>query len=389
MKPRHPVAISGFGVVCALGLGRAEVAAGLRDGRDGVSEVRDFSTEGCQCHTAAQLPPGLAERASIWHAPAARWSRAAQAVLAALGEAREARPDFEPEAAVFGSTSGAMKAGEDFFRAMAAGEPAGHASRRVRAYLPQTPVADALHVFGWDVPVAIVSNACASGTNALGMAWRMVASGAACRVVAGGYDMLSQFVFAGFESLKAATAEKCRPFDAGRTGLVLGEGAAVFLVEREGPHRITGYGAATDTHHLTQPHPSGSGPLAAMRAALAAAGRRIGEVDYINAHGTGTPQNDACEAAALAILEARAPVSSTKGATGHALGAAGAIEAAFCLLALDGGFLPPTLNFRQPDAGVALDIIGPEARPARPRVALSNSFGFGGANASIVLERAE
>lgn len=385
MSARHPVAISAYGVVCALGLGRQAVAQNLRSGGDGVREVTEFPVEGCQCRTAAFLPESLRGQAAAIHSAARRWPRAAQAVLVAMAEAQSQRPNFKPEAAIFGSTSGAMEAGEAFFHAMAAHKPPGPASRRVRSYLPRTPVADALHAVGWDAPVIIVSNACASGTNALGLAWRMVASGAARRVLAGGYDTLSQFVFAGFESLKASTPEKCRPFDAGRSGLVLGEGAAVFCVERQGAWEIAGYGASTDNHHLTQPHPSGAGPLAAMREALRTGACEVGAVDYVNAHGTGTPQNDASEAAALAALGICAPVSSTKGATGHALGGAGAIETAFCLMAMQESFIPPTLHFRQPDPGVHLDIAGPQARPARVRIALSNSFGFGGANASLLL----
>jgi 3-oxoacyl-[acyl-carrier-protein] synthase II len=218
------------------------------------------------------------------------------------------------------------------------------------------------------------------------MAWQMVSSGRARRVIAGGYDILSQLVFAGFDCLQAATPEVCRPFDAGRSGLVLGEGAALFLVEREGPWRISGYGAATDTHHLTQPHPSGSGPATSMRRALLAASKDPKEVDHINAHGTATPQNDTCEARAILDVCPQAPVTSTKAMTGHTLGAAGAIEAAFCAISLSHQFLPPTLNFRSFDEGISLNLVANESRPAKVKTVMSNSFGFGGANASIILE---
>jgi 3-oxoacyl-(acyl-carrier-protein) synthase len=200
-----------------------------------------------------------------------------------------------------------------------------------------------------------------------------------------GFDALSEFVFAGFDSLRALTEEKCRPFDSARSGLALGEGAACFLVEDFSEASlaiIPGWGLANDNHHLTQPNPDGSGPRLSMRRALADAGWET--VDYINAHGTGTPFNDASEAAAIREVCPQVPVSSTKGMTGHALGAAGAIEAAFCVLAMEGGFLPPNTNLRESDSG--LDIVANVARPACVRRAMSNSFGFGGSNASVLLE---
>jgi 3-oxoacyl-[acyl-carrier-protein] synthase II len=206
-------------------------------------------------------------------------------------------------------------------------------------------------------------------------------------VLAGGYDILSQLVFAGFDCLQASTPEMCRPFDAGRSGLVLGEGAAFFILERDGPIRVAGYGAATDTHHLTQPHPSGIGPATAMRRALLAADLDAGAIQHINAHGTATPQNDACEAQAILDVCPQAAVTSTKAMTGHTLGAAGAIEAAFCLISLNAQFLPPTLNFRGFDEGVSMDLVANHARKSQVSTVMSNSFGFGGANASIIFHR--
>ncbi len=381
-----PVAISGLGCACSLGFHVSQVAQSLRSGSAHVVPVDLFSVEGCQARTAAQFPDSPAELAASIHTPSRRWSRAAQSVLIVLAEALQNCETFQPDVVIVGTTSGGMDLGEAFYRRAADGGNLDSASRRVRSYLPQTPVLDALRVLGIRAPVRVVSNACASGTNALGMAWHLVRSGQANRVIAGGYDTLAQLVFAGFDCLKASTPELCRPFDAGRSGLVLGEGAAFFLIEREGAIKITGYGSATDTHHLTQPHPSGSGPATAMRRALEAASCEPDAVDYINAHGTGTPQNDACEAAAIQSVCPKAAVSSTKAMTGHTLGAAGAIEAAFCAISLQQGFLPPTLNFRGPDPGVSLDFVVNASRESPPHKVLSNSFGFGGANASILLE---
>jgi 3-oxoacyl-[acyl-carrier-protein] synthase II len=204
-------------------------------------------------------------------------------------------------------------------------------------------------------------------------------------------------VFVGFDSLQASTPERIRPFDKSRTGLVLGEGAALFALEelesakeRGAPilAEITGYGISTDNHHLTQPHPSGIGPRQAMERALADAHREPGEVDYINAHGTATIFNDATEGTAIAELFGdRVPVSSTKSMMGHALGAAGAIEAAFSVLALQHQFLPPNIHLQECDPAWRLNIVANASREARLRCVVSNSFGFGGTNATIVLEK--
>jgi 3-oxoacyl-[acyl-carrier-protein] synthase II len=204
-------------------------------------------------------------------------------------------------------------------------------------------------------------------------------------------------VFVGFDSLQASTPEKIRPFDRSRTGLVLGEGAALLALEDLASARrrgapilaeITGYGISTDNHHLTQPHPSGIGPRQAMERALADAGIAPNKVDYINAHGTATVFNDATEGTAIAeIFGEQVPVSSTKSMMGHSLGAAGAIEAAFCVLALQHQFLPPNIHFKELDPAWRLNIVANESREATVTCALSNSFGFGGTNASVVLQK--
>jgi 3-oxoacyl-[acyl-carrier-protein] synthase II len=209
------------------------------------------------------------------------------------------------------------------------------------------------------------------------------------------YDAVSELVFVGFDSLQAATPEKCRPFDQTRSGLVLGEGAALLALENletakmRGANilaEIIGYGISTDNHHLTQPHPSGSGPLQAMQRALESAGLPASAIDYINAHGTATPFNDAAEGKAIAQLFSKSvPVSSTKGMMGHSLGAAGAIEAVIAILALQDQLLPPNINFRRSDPGIDLNIVANEPRSARLQTVLSNSFGFGGANASVII----
>ncbi len=377
--------ITGLGCVSPLGIGLPGTLEGLLASRDGISPVRLFSVEGSRAKTAGQVDDAIADRAAAIATKARRWSRPAQMVLVAMEEALRAHPDFAPEQAVIATTSGGMTLGEDFYRALIKRDGITKTTRRVRHYVPHDPVLQAMSALGLNIPVRIVSNACASGTNALGLACQMLRAGTVQRVLAGGYDTLAELVFAGFDCLKASTEEKCRPFDAARTGLALGEGAAIFCLERgDDGICITGYGGATDTHHLTQPHPSGIGPLTTMQRALACTGATPESVDYINAHGTGTPLNDASEAQAIMQLCPKAAVSSTKGMTGHTLGAAGAIEAAFCYLALKEGFLPANINFTSTE--FPLDIVANTIRKTPPRRVLSNSFGFGGANATVMME---
>ncbi|HXJ72765.1 MAG TPA: beta-ketoacyl-[acyl-carrier-protein] synthase family protein, partial [Candidatus Dormibacteraeota bacterium] len=221
------------------------------------------------------------------------------------------------------------------------------------------------------------------------------------RVLTGGYDALSQLVFAGFDSLQALSPSTCRPFDAQRDGLALGEGAAMLALETFECARargaailgeICGYGASTDTHHLTQPHPQGTAALASMQAACAEAGVKPGAIGYVNAHGTGTPLNDSAEAAAInswaGDSAARLSVSSTKASIGHLLGAAGAVEAVVCLMALRGQWLPPTVTLRELDPICRFGVVT-QPTAANLEYALTNSFGFGGANASLVLRRCQ
>jgi 3-oxoacyl-[acyl-carrier-protein] synthase II len=257
-------------------------------------------------------------------------------------------------------------------------------------------------------PSFAVSTACASGAHALGCALRMLQGGEADAVVAGGSEAgLAPLARAAFSALDALSKSGIsRPFDARRDGFVMGEGAAVLVLERSGPAgargarvlgTIRGYGASSDAHHLTAPREDGAGQADAMTAALADAGVTAEEIDYVNAHGTSTPLNDRAETRAIKLAlgehASRIPVSSTKSAVGHLLGAAGAVEAVATLLALRGRIAPPTLGFSEPEEDLDLDYVPGAARPlrvaeGRPALALSNSFGFGGHNAVLCLEAA-
>jgi len=386
------VAITALGVVSPLGWGAAANDAGLRAGRDAVTAVTAFEVSRTRCKTAGQVGKMTNDECRM----SKRLHPASRMMMAAAREARAQDAGFVPELAVIGTTSGGMSFGEQFFRTQVAKTRPRERAAWLANYPPQKAVLDALEACGWACPSQIIANACASGTNAVGHAFQLVRAGLQRRVLCGGYDALSEMVFVGFDALQASTSEKIRPFDKSRTGLVLGEGAAVLALEEMESARtrgatilaeVTGYGISTDNHHLTQPNPSGIGPRQAMERALADARRAPGAVDYINAHGTATAFNDATEGTAIAqIFGDRVPVSSTKSMMGHALGAAGAIEAVFSVLALRGQFLPPNINYAAADPAWALDIVANTARAARVRCVVSNSFGFGGTNASLVLE---
>jgi 3-oxoacyl-[acyl-carrier-protein] synthase II len=266
---------------------------------------------------------------------------------------------------------------------------------RVPYWAPAVRLARSLGCRG---PVATVQLACASGTQAIALAGEWIRSGRADVVLAGGTDLLCRFVVSGFNALRA-TAEAARPFDRARRGLVLGEGAAVVVVEeadhavrRRAPARarLLGSGAAGDAVHMTAPDREGQGTSRAVAAALAAAGVAPGDVGFVSAHGTGTPYNDAMEAAALGRVFGRraVPVNSIKGAIGHTLGAAGAFEVVLCLETLAAGVVPPTAGLAEVDPACAdLDLVRHEARRCRVDVAVSTSSGFAGANAALVLGR--
>lgn len=387
--PPCRVAVTGVGVVSPLGMGAGETVAALQAGTDAVRGIEAWDVSRCRSKTAGQVSrPGGPDHLH----PASRM------MIAATREALAGAEGFAPELMVIGTTSGGMTNGEAFYRAQSGDGRPHERARWLANYLPQKAILDAQRACGFSAPMLIVANACASGTNAIGHAWGLIRSGQHRQVLCGGYDALSELVFVGFDSLQASTAEQIRPFDRGRTGLVLGEGAGILALEEwEGARargscilaEVSGYGISTDNHHLTQPHPSGIGPRQAMERALTAARRRPEEIGYVNAHGTATIFNDATEGLAIEqLLGSQVPVSSTKGMMGHALGAAGAIEAVFTVLAIRHRFLPPNIHFEECDPAWRLEIVANEARPASVRCALSNSFGFGGTNAAIVLEAA-
>jgi 3-oxoacyl-[acyl-carrier-protein] synthase-1 len=252
-------------------------------------------------------------------------------------------------------------------------------------------VREALQLEG---PAMVVSTACSSSAKVFGSAARMMAAGLIDAAVVGGVDSLCLTTLYGFNSLELLAPDPCRPFDVERNGLSIGEAAAFVLLERPADNLsadavlLLGVGESSDAHHMSSPHPEGLGARMAMAGALQASNLQPADIDYVNLHGTATPGNDAAEGKAVAAMFAdRTPCSSTKGATGHTLGAAGGVEAIVCTLALQHGFLPGGCNTRQLDPAIPIRYLTANLDIA-PRRVLSNSFGFGGTNCSLVLGRA-
>lgn len=305
--PRR-VVVTGIGVISPMGTGFAENAAGFRAGRAAFREVHFFDVSRQRVNTAgvANVPTALdGLRARAW----ARMDRGTRLATMAAREAlwSAGLADGGDMPAAIGTSAAAMPVGEAYFKAAVAGAAKKRAQlQRVETYQAQRQLGGMLTALGVRGRMRIISNACASGANAVGQAYHWVRSGRADRVLAGGYDALCQLVFAGFDSLQAfSPAGIPRPFDAARDGLALGEGAAFLVVEsfaaasERGARvwaEISGYAAATDIHHLTQPHPDGDAALATMTSACAMAGVSPGDIDYLNSHGTGTPLNDVAEA---------------------------------------------------------------------------------------------
>jgi len=399
MTERVRIAITGIGSVNALGVGVDAFADGLRSGRCAIGRLTQLPDEGYRSTIAAEAPevappPGLPARA------ARRAGRTARLALAAADEAwRQAGlTDGRAVGIVLGTTTGGMAGAEALYRA----ECDSRARRgRVGGWL-QAPVAVAgdliALLIGSSGPRLTVSTACSSGANALGLAADWIRAGRVAAVLCGGSESLCRTTYSGFNALQALDREPCRPFDRRRAGLSLGEGAALFVfeewsaAERRGAHilgELLGYGVSADAHHLTQPRPDAAGAVLAIERALADAQLSAAALDYVNAHGTGTPLNDVAETRAIRqVLGARAavvPVSSTKSQVGHCLAAAGAIEALAALLGMRGGFAPPTATLAEPDPECALDHVPRVSRAAVLRTVLSNSYGFGGNNTSLVL----
>jgi 3-oxoacyl-[acyl-carrier-protein] synthase I len=386
------VAVSDYTLVSALGAGRAVTLAALREGRSGLVQ-RQFETAALNTWIgevdgvdAIRLPAALA-------AFECRNNRLAQMGLEADGFASRvakarARYGAHRVGVFLGtSTSGILQTELAYRRrdpATGALPPDFHYAQTHNTFSVADYVRQALALQG---PAFVVSTACSSGAKVFGNAARMMALGLIDAAVVGGIDSLCLTTLYGFNSLELLSPEICRPYDAHRNGLSVGEAAAFALLERdaESPQAwLLGIGETSDGHHMSSPHPEGAGAAEAMRLALAQAGLPASDVDYINLHGTATPNNDSAEDLAIsAVFGATTPCSSTKGATGHTLGAAGGVEAAVAMLALQHGLLPGGLNRVTPDPSLKCNYLD-ATRSAAVKVVASNSFGFGGSNACLV-----
>lgn len=391
-----------------MGTGWRANAEGFREGRSALRPITVFDASRQRVQRAGEVVFGSPLPATKLTArELARLDRASKLLLHAGAEALVqsgwsiSDAADEPVPLCLGTSAGAMVVGEGYYKSKTE-----HPARtrglaeQVILYQPHTQARILLDALGASGPITIITNACASGANAIGHAFRLIKTGRAVRAIAGGYDALAEMVFAGFDSLQALSTTTPRPFDAHRDGLALGEGAGIVMLERHEDAvargadiiaEVTGYGAATDLHHLTQPHPQGDAALLSMTRACEEAQVAPTDIQYINSHGTGTPLNDAAEGMAIQRWAGagvgRVMVSSTKGGIGHLLGGAGAVEAIICLLAMRGGFVPPNAPVGMPDPVCTFDLVR-EPRTAQLDCVLTNSFGFGGVNATLVMRRA-
>ena len=397
---RREVVVSGLGIVSPYGLGTKTFWSGLAAGACAIKPITVIDTEGFRSRIAAEIPADVFSAIGV----SRRRSRADRIALAA---AREALADSGLQGRersraglVIGAVGGGMLEGEDWYWDEGRRGVVSPRMRALRAILPYSHA----ETLGWRLgltgPKETIVMACASGAASVALGADLVRAGTISAAVVGGVDALTHICFMGFNALKLLDPNPCRPFDRERRGMSIGE-AAAFLVVEDAEHcrarggrahaRLAGYGMSTDAHHVTAPHPEGEGMIQAMRQALDDAALPASAVGYVNAHGTGTVQNDRAEALALRSVfgEGGVLLSSTKSLVGHTMAAAGSVEAMATVLALQHGLLPPTANLVEPDPEVAFDCLPGTARPAEVSAALSNSFGFGGQNVSLIFTRAD
>lgn len=404
--------VTGLGTVNPLGLEVASFWEAALAGRSGVGEIRSFDASGLRTRIAAEVS-GFDPEDYMERRLARRIDRYGQFFLVAAGQALADAglaygaddPAAERAGVAVGSGIGGIltfQEGMDAMRQRGHDRVSPYAIPQIIPNMAAGQVSIDHHLYG---PSLCAVTACAASANALGDAAAVIRRGDADVMVAGGAEAaICEFTVAGFSQARALStrnhdpAGASRPFDAGRDGFVMGEGAAAVVLEDEEHARargatahavLAGYGMSSDGYHITLPRPGGAGAARAMGQALRSAGLAPGEIDYINAHGTSTPANDAAETAAIKAVfgehARRVPVSSTKSMTGHLLGGAGALEALVCILAIRHGMVPPTINYQDPDPECDLDFVPNRARRVTVRAAMSNSFGFGGHNVALVL----
>jgi nodulation protein E len=404
MPGARRIVITGLGAVSAAGMGAPALWEAARDGRSCVGETRFARPYRGRIRIAAQVPdfdPAayLAPNVLPFCDPVSQYLLiAADEAMAQAGLA-SATPMGARTATIIGTGIGGMHTIENglYLTLVEQGRPD---PLTVPRLIPSACPSLVSIRYGSTGPCFAVASACSSATQAIGIGAHLIRSGLVdCAIVGGTEDCVSNSAMLAWEALRVLTPDACRPFSKGRNGMVLGTGAAVFILE-EAEHarargaqalvELAGYGTTADAKDPVRPDPQGA--AACMRSALADAGVEPEEIDYVNAHGTGTTANDATESEALGIIFGKRlpelPVSSTKPIHGHALGAAGALELIVTIGAIRENIAPPTINWREADAKCPVDAVPNEARPMPIRTALSNSFAFGGINASLVVRRA-
>ena len=414
MNGRRRVVITGLGALTPLGTDVESTWDALVAGRSGAAEITQFDSTDYAVHFACEVK-GFDPTEYIDRKQARRMDRFAHLIVAAARQAEadsgisiEAEPDRIGAAIATGI--GGLKAFQDCHSELLERGPDRVNPFSIPEIIPNMGAAWVSMQLGTQGPLSSQCTACAASNMAIGDGADAIRLGRADVMLCGGTEApVTEVGIAGFSAMRALSRRNddpqaaSRPFDSQRDGFVMGEAGAVVVLEELEHARargakiyaeLLGYGLSSDARHITEPDPSGENPARAMTMAFRDAGIDTSEIDYINAHGTSTPLGDSAETRVikLALGEENArktPVSSTKGATGHCLGAAGAVEAMFSILAIDRGVLPPTINYDEPDPSCDLDYIPNESRDADVRVAVSNSFGFGGHNATIVLRRFE
>jgi 3-oxoacyl-[acyl-carrier-protein] synthase II len=412
MSENHRVFVTGMGIISPLGLDVATTWDGIINGRSGVDFITAFDSEGFDTHFAAEVK-GFDPEDYLDRKEARRMDRFAQfAAVAAQQACRQAsleRGAVDPYrvGVIIGSGIGGIGTLTQQHEILIERGP-----KRVSPFLIPMMLGDMASAQVSMVTGSMGGNYCAvsscsSGADALGQAWAMIRRGQEDIVLAGGSEApVVPVAVAGFNALRALSrfnedpSKASRPFDINRDGFVMGEGAAVLVLESEESAKkrgatllaeIKGYAATSDAHHLTEPMASGESAARAMTNALEAAGVSASEVDYVNAHGTSTPLNDRHETMAIKVALGedayRVPISSTKSMTGHLLGSGGALEACFCILAMENSIIPPTINLSDADPDCDLDYTPNKARSQELNVTLSNSFGFGGHNSVLVMAK--
>ena len=401
------VVITGLGTINAVSNNIEEYATALKSGTCGVGPITVFDTTDYRTHTGGEVKDFQPRRMIPKEFNLHRMSRADLMAFVATLEALACAGLFPfPEGlsadtgVIIGGGAGGMPKGEVFFQDYITNGPE-RARFSLMTSLACASSADHIATkFSLYGPKTTFMTACSSSANAMGFAADLIKDGL-CRVaIIGGTEPLSRITYAGFNSLRSVDPQYPKPFDKNRQGLSLGEGAGVLILEalshakERGADIIAeflGYGITCDSHHMTAPDPEAGGAARSMRAALTDAGIGPDRIDYVNAHGTATPANDAVETAAIkAVLGGRAwdvPVSSTKSMIGHTLGAAAALEAVASILGMQGGFIPPTIHHTEPDPECDLDYVTEGAREGSIDIFLSNSFAFGGNNTTVIIGR--